>query len=143
MRFLLEDGKLNLCLRNLIEFKQGQTKARKAERGAMVNTPIYSMCLAVYYCNVVQIDFVNECDKFEKGLGTIMRNAWLHVEVLQTTDLPALINHIADVLEAALELPRVIDALVKQGDLHQRQEVLVFYYLFGVIKHIEDIGEHR
>jgi hypothetical protein len=36
LRFLLEDGKLNLCLRNLIEFKAGQTKARKAERGAMV-----------------------------------------------------------------------------------------------------------
>lgn len=72
-----------------------------------------------------------------------MRNAWLHVEVLQTTDLPALMNHIADVFEAALELPKVIEALVKQGDLHQRQEVLVFYYLFGVLKHIEDIGEHR
>jgi hypothetical protein len=41
LRFLLEDGKLNLCLRNLIEFKTGQTKARKAERGAMV--PHYSI----------------------------------------------------------------------------------------------------
>ena len=36
MRFLLEDGKLNLCLRNLIDFKVAQIKARKAERGAMV-----------------------------------------------------------------------------------------------------------
>ncbi len=143
LRFLLEDGKLNLCLRNLIEFKTGQTKARKAERGAMVPhvTAFYGF-LFIHF-QFVQIDFVNECDKFEKGLGTIMRNAWLHVEVLQTTDLPALMNHIADVFEAALELPKVIETLVKQGDLHQRQEVLVFYYLFGVLKHIEDIGEHR
>lgn len=72
-----------------------------------------------------------------------MRNAWLHVEVLQTTDLPALIAHIADVFEAALDMPQVMEELVRQDDLHQRQEVMVFYYLYGVIKHIEDIGEHR
>jgi len=34
---------------------------------------------------------VNECDKFEKGLGTIMRNAWLPVVTaigLQVGGLP-------------------------------------------------------
>lgn len=86
---------------------------------------------------------MNECDKFEKGLGTIMRNAWLHVEVLQTTDLPALVHHIADVFEAVLDMPQVTEGLIRQGDLHQRQEVLVFYYLYGVLRHIEEIGEHR
>lgn len=44
LRFLLEDGKLNLCLRNLIEFKAGQSKARKAERGAMVCNAISIHC---------------------------------------------------------------------------------------------------
>jgi hypothetical protein len=84
-----------------------------------------------------------ECDKFEKGLGSIFRNAWQHVEVLQTTDLPALVNHIGDTLQASLDLPEVMDALGAAGDLHQRQEVLVFYYLLGLMKHIEDIGESR
>eukprot|EP01038_Epipyxis_sp_PR26KG_P007382 gene7382-10056_t len=124
LRFLLEDGKLNLCLRNLIEFKQTQTRARKSGKG-----PI--------------LDFPAECDKFEKGLGTIMKNAWVHVEVLQTTDLPALINHIADVLEAALETPSLFENLIRQGDIHQRQEILVFYYLNGLLKHMDEIREHR
>lgn len=72
-----------------------------------------------------------------------MKNAWQHVEVLQTTDLPALIHHIASVLEGALALPEVMDALLKKNDVHQRQEVLVFYYLNGLFRHVEDIREHR
>ena len=37
LRFLLEDGKLNLCLRSLIEFKSRQIDARHAGRGPMVS----------------------------------------------------------------------------------------------------------
>eukprot|EP01031_Cornospumella_fuschlensis_P027230 gene27230-32897_t len=124
LRFLLEDGKLNLCLRSLIEFKAKQIEARHNNGGPM-------------------IEFVAECDKFEKGVGVIMKNAWQHVEVLQTTDLPALVQHIAAVLEGALALPDVMEGLLKKSDMHQRQEVLVFYYLNGLFRHVEDIREHR
>lgn len=89
------------------------------------------------------MDFSVECDKFEKGVGVVMRNAWQHVEVLQTTDLPALINHIADVLEATSAMPEIIEPLLKQNDIHQRQEVLVFYYLNGLIKNLGEISELR
>ena len=89
------------------------------------------------------MDYVPQCDKFEKGVGTIMRNAWQHVEVLQTTDLPALINHLSDVLEATLTLQTSIEPLLKNADIHQRQEILIFYYLNGICRHIEDIREHR
>jgi hypothetical protein len=95
------------------------------------------------YFTIMQLDFPVECDKFEKGVGVMMKNAWQHVEVLQTTDLPALIQHIASVLEAALSMPEVIGPLAKRNDLHQRQEVLVFHYLNGLFRHIEDIREHR
>ncbi len=37
LRFLLEDGKLNLCLRCLIEFKTTQLKQRRAAEGPMVS----------------------------------------------------------------------------------------------------------
>lgn len=76
-------------------------------------------------------------------MGTTLRNAWLHVEVIQTTDLTALLNHIVNVIDAANDLPIVMGTLVAQGDLHQRQEVLVFYYVSGLIRHIEEIGENR
>ena len=36
LRFLLEDGKLNLCLRNLMEFKQNQILSRRTGKGPMV-----------------------------------------------------------------------------------------------------------
>lgn len=124
LRFIMEDGKLNLCLRLLIEFKSEQIKTRKSGKGPM-------------------LDFTTECDKFEKGLGVVFKNAWQHVEVLQTSDLPALVNHIADVLDAALEEPQIIEDLTKKGDLHTRQEVLVFYYLHDICKHSEDIREER
>ena len=72
-----------------------------------------------------------------------MKNAWSHIEVLQTTDLPALVHHIADVLESILSMPDMIEPLVKGNDIHQRQEVLVFYYMNGLMKHVEEIREHR
>ena len=124
LRFLLEDGKLNLCLKNLIEFKQHQRRARTVGSG-----PIF--------------DFAAECDKFERGLGIILRNAWSHVEALQTSDLTGLINHIADVIEGALESPDVLKFHCITGDLHQRQEIVVFYYLFDVMRHLDEIGESR
>jgi len=124
LRWLLEDGKLNLCLRCLIEFKSCQIKTRKIGKGPM-------------------IEFLNECDKFERGIGSVFKNAWEHVEVLQTTDLPCLIIHIADTLQGALESFDIIYRLMQEGDLHQRQEVLVYYYLYGMLRQVEEIKEHR
>lgn len=37
LRFLLEDGKLNLCLRSLIDFKAKQIETRHNGRGPMVS----------------------------------------------------------------------------------------------------------
>ena len=124
LRFLMEDGKLNLCLRNLIDFKLHQRRARIIGAG-----PIF--------------DFKLECDKFERGLGVVLKNAWLHIEALQTTDLTALINHIADTLENALEAPDVLAERCTGPEFHQLQDVLVFYYLHSILKHVEDIEERR
>lgn len=38
LRYLLEDGKLNLCLRSLVEFKKSQTESRMRGKGPMVRT---------------------------------------------------------------------------------------------------------
>ena len=37
LRFMLEDGKLNLCLRSLVDFKKSQATARITKEGVMVN----------------------------------------------------------------------------------------------------------
>ena len=89
------------------------------------------------------MNFTDQCDKFEKGLGSILRNAWQHVEAIQTTDLYALINYITDVLQFTIDNPTYIESLLKSDDLNQRQEILVFYYLLGLFKNVEQIKESR
>ena len=73
----------------------------------------------------------------------VLKNAWNHVEALQTSDLLGLINHICDVWDTALRHPATLEHSILNGDLHQRQEILCFYYLRGVMRHIEEISEGR
>jgi hypothetical protein len=83
----------------------------------------------------------DECTMFEKGVGVVLRNAWGHVEVMQTTDLPGLIRYITEILVFALSNPDFVEQLL--ADINQRQEVMVYYYLWGIFKHIEEITERR
>ena len=58
LRFLLEDGKINLCLRNLIEFKEAQRKMRREKK-------------------MVPVQLHESMVDFEKGSGLTLKNAWL------------------------------------------------------------------
>ena len=44
LRFILEDGKLNLCLRLLIDFKAKQIEARHHGRGPIVSESMNRAC---------------------------------------------------------------------------------------------------
>ena len=81
LRFLLEDGKLNLVLRNLESTKAYQLEALQGKRDC---TDQEKLMLA----------------KYEVGAALVLRNAWFHEEALQTTDLPLLIEITARALEA-------------------------------------------
>ncbi|CAE7571140.1 unnamed protein product [Symbiodinium microadriaticum] len=91
----------------------------------------------------VQREKQDKCDKFEKGLGTVLRNAWSHVEAVQTTDVQALVNHIGDVLEFANDDPTFVEDLYAEEDLAQRQEVVVFHYIVGIMKQLDNLHEDR
>ncbi|ETV71902.1 hypothetical protein H257_13032 [Aphanomyces astaci] len=118
LRYILEDGKLNLCLRLLVEYKD-------------------------YEHGISQRDLDPEAkeliSQFERGLGVMLKNAWLHVEALQTTDLPLLLEYVAGVLTFCEEEP----AYVEKKDLVDSQEILVVYYLHGLLKQLEHISEDR
>ncbi|OQS07911.1 hypothetical protein THRCLA_00094 [Thraustotheca clavata] len=118
LRYILEDGKLNLCLRILVEYKE-------------------------YERNTAIRDFDPDTKKlmasFERGLGVMLKNAWLHVEALQTTDLPLLIEYVATILNNCREEP----GFFSEKDPADSQEVIVLYYLHGLLKRLEDIGESR
>ena len=73
-------------------------------------------------------------DKFEQSLGTVLKNAWFHVEALQTTDLPLLIDYIGLVLRDATDSgqgkrwPEQLESFEQFGT---RQEAMVLHYLHG------------
>lgn len=40
---------------------------------------------------------LDSLNAFEKGMGTVLRNAWTHIEALQTTDVPLLVEYVTGV----------------------------------------------
>ena len=67
----------------------------------------------------------------------------MHVEALQTTDIDALVVHIADVLETSMQLIGLTEIHASARDLYQRQETMVFYYFASLMQQIENIDESR
>ena len=130
LRIILEDGKLNVCLRCMVEYKRYQRAQRARVMTADLKSPT-----AMY---------ATECDKFEQGLGTVLYNAWNHTEALQTTDLPSLLGHLGDVLEAGLEDGGAwLRTVARSGQVHKNQEGMAFLYILNVMKQLDCMDEER
>ena len=126
MRVSSLDGKLNLCLRNLIEYKTKMNK-QKLDK---TDTPLAEKLREIG-------------DQFEKGMGTLLRNCWLHIEALQTTDVDSLVRYIVDVMVASEKLEEYLNDLAVKRDLHQRQEVMVIEYMGLLVANIDEFEESR
>ncbi|CAN0014679.1 unnamed protein product, partial [Discosporangium mesarthrocarpum] len=89
LRYVLEDGKLNVCLRNLVEWREFDRRRRFARRdleGTLGEQ------------DGKESGAVDDAlEAFEKGMGLMLRNAWTHVEAIQTTDIPLLVEYITGV----------------------------------------------
>ena len=125
LRFMLEDGKLNVCLRSMIQYKECHCNIDNENS----SNPL--------------IEYQSQCDQFEQGLGSVLKNAWNHIEAIQTTDIVSLIDHIANVLNAPFSNQLLLKIITANDDLYKRQEVLVFYYLCSILKGADDLGENR
>lgn len=73
----------------------------------------------------------------------VLRNAWNHVEAVQTTDIQALINHIGDVLDFGVSNEDYVLQCHEKGDLAMRQEIMVYYYLIAVLNRLDELHEDR
>ena len=84
-------------------------------------------------------------DKFEKNLGIVLRNSWLHVEALQTTDLPGLLQYMESIITNILDSPDLIQFYFAYGndDVRFRQEVYCFNYIKCIFLRIGDLSEGR
>lgn len=128
-RYLLEDGKLNLCLRNLVDYND--YLKRMIERGPIKVRLRYftdTELLRLMAHSLAQDSTMELMQKFERGMGLTLKNAWLHAEavqvrfrfsapcalahthdapVVQTTDIPLLIEYIHSIFSYCLENPDV------------------------------------
>lgn len=123
VRFLLEEGKLNLCLRLMVDFKQVcPTGGMQAD----IFTPF------VQELGMEEALIMQRAIAFEQSLGQIIRCSMMHIEAVQTTDLPMLFNYCANVLTAATTCePEHIFQWEKP------QEVFVLSYLTSVLERMD------
>jgi len=117
LRYVMEEGKLNLCLRTLVAFRESSYGDRTDNEAKDCHDRSYR---------------TQKLDAFEIGMGGLLRNAWAHDEAVQTTDLPLLVGYIAGVLRDACDNERM-----NRDDITQRQEVSSLHYLRHLCRHID------
>nr|CCA18637.1 conserved hypothetical protein [Albugo laibachii Nc14] len=120
LRYILEDGKLNLCLRNLIAYNN---LLRAVGSRTQEMSP----------------EMLQAMHQFEKGMGLALKNAWLHAEAVHITDLPQLVEYVHSVLRFAVQNPNIL----RKKEVEFCQETSVIYYLFGMTKQLESMDESR
>ena len=102
VRYMLEEGKLNLCLRLMEEYKRGQ--AAEQAKGAAAYEDFLKGVAAACECQDVAL-LKARLLVFEHNLGVLLRCALEHIEAVQTTDLPLLVSHCAAVLRHCAATP--------------------------------------
>lgn len=118
LRYLLEDGKVNLCLRLVEAFLPYMDEV---DAGTKVPKP----------------EEVESALKFEEGIGFLLANVWLHEEALQTTDLPLLVAVLKTILK------RWVAPGKYTGPQDKRLLGFAFRTLFAVGKCLDRVGESR
>ena len=133
IRFMLEEGKLNLCLRLMHEYCRamiGLKSANDGYRSWLVST--------ASSCGVAGPEqLAQRLLTFEQSLGVLLRCALEHIEAVQTTDLPELMTHIAEVLAFAVSAP------AESLCFERTQEAMVGRYLHSVMARVEALDEDR
>ena len=127
VRFLLEEGKLNLCMRLMHEYKRAQRATGAAELAQLATA-----------AGVETAEKLAERSlAFEQSLGTLLRCSFEHIEAVQTTDMPELFQHAAEVLSLAVERGPPAEGY------ERTQEAGVLSYLALTFNRVESIGEEK
>eukprot|EP00741_Cyanophora_paradoxa_P015784 tig00020904_g15239.t1 len=130
VRFLLEEGKLNMCLRVLNEFKSSTRNV--ATRRALIDKGSREL-------SVPADELERRLEAFEQNLGLLLSCAFKSVESLQTLDTPLLIKHCGEVFSFVVEDSESM--LGKTGvSLERCQETLCLSYLLSMARKFEALA---
>jgi len=127
IRILVEEAKVNLCLRMIHEFKRWQYDPH--ERLDTMNKAI-----AMHELSELQVD--QKCKQFEESLGLLLSRAFQHKETLQLMDIPLLIEHCTMVLQAC-------KTMSPEGVNAKMQEMTVLHYFSSLMKHAEALNNRE
>jgi len=126
IRILVEEAKVNLCLRMMNDFKKWQYNP--AEKKATIVD-----AMRAYDYSEVQLE--QKCRQFEESLGQLLWRAFVHVETLQLMDIPLLIEHCYLVLQHCETLRK--ESLESSP---KEQELLIMYYASSLFRHAEALN---
>eukprot|EP00392_Amoebophrya_sp_AT5.2_P008778 g8806.t1 len=126
IRILVEEAKVNVCLRMMIDFKEWQF----CEKGSLESR----MGAIARSIDVDEYTLSRKCNLFEESLGLLLLRGFMHVETLQLTDCILLVEHMAQILCYAHE---------RKGDYKESlkgQENVAIYYFTALMKHAEQLN---
>lgn len=123
IRILVEEAKVNLCLRIMSDFKQWQYNQELREQ---------QMAQACQDHQVTADKLEPKLLFFEENMGTLLWRAFVHVETLQLMDIPLMIEHCEMVLRHASHTDPPANTKL--------QETIVLYYFSSLMKHAEALN---
>lgn len=123
IRILVEEAKVNLCLRMMNDYKKWQYNLQ--ERVATMQE-----AMQVFEFSESQLE--QKCVQYEECLGLLLWRSFTHVETLQLMDIPLVIDHCT----------MVVDTVQKLGlePASKMQETIVLYYFSSLMKHAEELN---
>jgi len=139
VKILIEEGKINLCLRLLHEFKQ---------KAVVHLEEVMSVRAEVGKKKIGEDVVMLRVEQFEKGMGIIVHFAFQHEEVLQILDLSVLLQNTAIVLKNIENRSQLYEKPPKRfcddfNGTDKLQETIIFCYLASVGHHLEQLDEDR
>lgn len=126
IRILVEEAKVNLCLRMMTDYKRWQYDAVEKQR-------VMNEAMQMYEMNEMQLD--QKCRMFEESLGVLLMKAFQHKETLQLMDIPMLIEHCVLIFSRAKDVPKPIDPSTAKT-----QEIIAPHYFSSLMKHAEELN---
>jgi len=125
IRVLVEEAKVNLCLRMMNDYKKWDydpdERSLKLARAAQR-----------FGCDEGQLE--RSCQTFEDCLGVLLVRALAHVETLQLTDIPLILEHVQMVMN------HVDDYGTSKTFSPKSQETICIYYYSTVLKYTEELN---
>lgn len=116
IRILVEEAKVNLCVRIMEDYKRWQYASLMEDRERKLD---------------------RKCQRFEESLGLLLWRSFIHLETLQLTDVRLLLEHCTLVLDHCSKI--AIDA---PGNV-KMQETMVLYYWASMMKHSESLNNEE